>query len=51
MSLVRLFTHAAERRTDEHDAPLVDCFCPLTPGLMRPSAPLSVALYVELGKR
>jgi hypothetical protein len=47
ISLVRLFTHAAERRTDEHDAPLVDRFCRLTP---RASAPFSVALYAGPGK-
>ena len=42
-SLVRLFTHAAETKADGYDAPLVDRFSWLTLGLMRPSAPFSVA--------
>jgi hypothetical protein len=32
LSLVRLFTHVAETRADEYDAPHVYCFCPLAPG-------------------
>jgi hypothetical protein len=51
LSLVRLFTHVAETRADEYDAPHVYCFCPLAPGLMCPSAPFTVALYAGLGKR
>jgi hypothetical protein len=51
LSLVRLFTHGTETRTDGYDAPLDDCFCWLTLGLLRPSAPFSLALYAGLGKR
>lgn len=51
LSLAKLFTRAAETRADGYDAPLVDCFGWLTLGLVRPSAPFSVALYAGLGKR
>jgi hypothetical protein len=49
LSIVRFFTNAAGTKT--YPAPLVECFCQLTPGSMRPSAPFSVALYAGLGTR
>jgi hypothetical protein len=44
LSSVSLFTNAAVMRADGYDAPLVDCFCWLTPGLLRLSAPFSLAV-------
>jgi hypothetical protein len=44
LSLVRRFTHAARTRADECEAPLVDCLCRLTPGLIA-FGPYFVALY------
>jgi hypothetical protein len=49
--MVRVFTRAAKTVADGYAARLVDRFCRLAPGSMRPSAPFSVALYAGLGKR